>query len=80
MTRRAAGNQQQAATALLCAVSLQLQVQVGHCLVYENKDALSAEDTPWTDGRDRWYGEEVAAQDTKADVEWVDAEDPLFLL
>lgn len=57
-----------------------LPPQVEHCLVYGNKDALSAEDTPWTDGRDRWYGEEVAKQDTKADVEWVDAEDPLFLL
>lgn len=48
--------------------------------MYENTDALSAEDTPWVDGRDRWYGKEVSAQEAKADVEWVDAEDPLFLL
>ena len=55
-------------------------MQVEHCLVLENKVALSAEETPWVDGRDRWYGEEVAGQESKADVEWVDAEDPLFLL
>jgi acetyl-CoA synthetase len=55
-------------------------VQVEHCLVLENKVALSAEETPWVDGRDRWYEKEVAGQDAKAEVEWVDAEDPLFLL
>jgi acetyl-CoA synthetase len=34
----------------------------------------------WKDGRDVWLHEEVAAQATTCEPEWVDAEHPLFLL
>ena len=54
--------------------------QVKHSLVFENKNALSAADTPWTDGRDTWWHDNVPQQATEAAVEWVGAEDPLFLL
>jgi acetyl-CoA synthetase len=37
-------------------------------------------DVPWTDGRDVWYHEEYEKVDDKCDPEWVDAEDPLFIL
>ncbi|MHA2373752.1 MAG: AMP-binding protein [Candidatus Thorarchaeota archaeon] len=36
--------------------------------------------TPWTDGRDYWYHEEYAKVDDNCEPEWVDAEDPLFIL
>ncbi len=55
-------------------------VQVKHSLVFENKNAMSAADTPWTDGRDTWWHDNVPQQATEAEVEWVGAEDPLFLL
>ncbi|KAK9835057.1 hypothetical protein WJX81_007577 [Elliptochloris bilobata] len=35
---------------------------------------------PWARGRDVWYGDAVPAQQATCQVEWVDAEDPLFLL
>jgi acetyl-CoA synthetase len=54
--------------------------EVEHVLVYENTDALAAKDTAWEKGRDKWYGKEVPGQAAEAEVEWVDAEDPLFLL
>ncbi|MHA2057511.1 MAG: acetate--CoA ligase [Candidatus Thorarchaeota archaeon] len=37
-------------------------------------------DVPWTEGRDVWYHEEYAKVDDKCNVEWVGAEDPLFIL
>ena len=37
-------------------------------------------DVPWTEGRDVWYHEEYEKVDDKCDPEWVDAEDPLFIL
>jgi len=37
-------------------------------------------DVPWTEGRDVWYHEEHAKVDDKCEPEWVDAEDPLFIL
>ena len=48
--------------------------------MYENKDALAASDTPWKEGRDQWWSEKIPSQNAEAAVEWVDAEDPLFLL
>ena len=51
-----------------------------HSLVFENKNAMSAADTPWTDGRDTWWHDNVPQQPMEAEVEWVGAEDPLFLL
>ena len=37
-------------------------------------------DVPWTEGRDVWYHEEYAKVDDKCDPEWMNAEDPLFIL
>ncbi|MFW9868997.1 MAG: acetate--CoA ligase [Candidatus Thorarchaeota archaeon] len=37
-------------------------------------------DVPWTEGRDVWYHEEYEKVDDKCDPEWIDAEDPLFIL
>ena len=41
---------------------------------------MGMEDTPWTEGRDVWYHEEYAKVDDKCEPEWLDAEDPLFIL
>jgi len=37
-------------------------------------------DVPWTEGRDVWYHEEYEKVDDKCDPEWLNAEDPLFIL
>jgi acetyl-CoA synthetase len=37
-------------------------------------------DLPWTEGRDVWYHEEYAKVNDKCEVEWMNAEDPLFIL
>ena len=37
-------------------------------------------DVPWTEGRDVWYHEEYEKVDDKCDPEWMNAEDPLFIL
>ncbi|XP_022993327.1 acetyl-coenzyme A synthetase, chloroplastic/glyoxysomal-like [Cucurbita maxima] len=50
------------------------------CLVYENKSALDKESTPWNEGRDLWWQDVIPKYSKSCDVEWVDAEDPLFLL
>ncbi|XP_020581336.1 acetyl-coenzyme A synthetase, chloroplastic/glyoxysomal [Phalaenopsis equestris] len=50
------------------------------CLTYENKSAMSRKETKWRDGRDIWWQDVVPKFSTKCDVEWVDSEDPLFLL
>ncbi|KAG1677246.1 hypothetical protein FOA52_013445 [Chlamydomonas sp. UWO 241] len=49
-------------------------------LVYENDNAFAAVDTPFTAGRDHWWQSETALMGTTCEVEWVDAEHPLFLL
>ncbi|XP_047310361.1 acetyl-coenzyme A synthetase, chloroplastic/glyoxysomal [Impatiens glandulifera] len=49
-------------------------------LVYENQSAMKREDTKWKEGRDIWWQDVVNNLSTSCDVEWVDAEDPLFLL
>ncbi|CAM0904793.1 unnamed protein product [Alopecurus aequalis] len=55
-------------------------VTVGICLTYENQLAMNKEDTKWIEGRDIWWQDVVPNFQTRCDVEWVDAEDPLFLL
>uniref|UniRef100_A0A3B6C9A3 Acetyl-coenzyme A synthetase n=1 Tax=Triticum aestivum TaxID=4565 RepID=A0A3B6C9A3_WHEAT len=55
-------------------------VTVGICLTYENHLAMKKEDTQWIAGRDVWWEDVVPNFPTRCDVEWVDAEDPLFLL
>ncbi|KAM3245191.1 hypothetical protein ACQJBY_056488 [Aegilops geniculata] len=53
---------------------------VGICLTYENQSVMKRQDTKWQTGRDVWWQDVVTNFPTKCDVEWVDAEDPLFLL
>ncbi|WOL01800.1 hypothetical protein Cni_G10517 [Canna indica] len=55
-------------------------VTVGLCLTFENKSAMKRENTKWQEGRDIWWQDVVPQFPTKCAVEWVDAEDPLFLL
>ncbi|KAK6256150.1 hypothetical protein SCA6_017455 [Theobroma cacao] len=55
-------------------------VPVDLCLTYENQSALKKESTKWQDGRDIWWEDVVPKYATTCNVEWVDAEDPLFLL
>ena len=54
--------------------------QVKTVLVLEHKKAKPRKQTPWVEGRDRWWQDEVAEQSSSCPVEWLDAEDPLFLL
>eukprot|EP00891_Asterochloris_glomerata_P004542 jgi/Astpho2/4542/Aster-00128 len=54
--------------------------QVEHCLVLEKPEAVGKGDTPWTEGRDKWWDEEVAGQSSECAPEWMGAEDPLFML
>ncbi|KAH9791460.1 Acetyl-coenzyme A synthetase /glyoxysomal [Citrus sinensis] len=55
-------------------------ISVDVCLTYENQSAMTRENTKWQDGRDIWWQDVVPKYPTKCEVEWVDAEDPLFLL
>ncbi|KAJ4974861.1 hypothetical protein NE237_008035 [Protea cynaroides] len=55
-------------------------VSVDVCLTYENQSAMKRETTNWMEGRDAWWQDTVPKFPTTCDVEWVDAEDPLFLL
>lgn len=41
---------------------------------------IDRKDTPWTEGRDVWYHDEYEKVDDKCDAEWLNAEDPLFIL
>ncbi|XP_071692659.1 acetyl-coenzyme A synthetase, chloroplastic/glyoxysomal-like [Rutidosis leptorrhynchoides] len=60
--------------------SSQSGFSVGSCLTYENKSAMTKEATNWQKERDIWWQDTVPKYPTTCDVEWVDAEDPLFLL
>ncbi|KAF8390793.1 hypothetical protein HHK36_025321 [Tetracentron sinense] len=55
-------------------------VSVDVCLTYENQSAMNRETTKWQEGRDIWWQDAVPKHPTSCAVEWVDAEDPLFLL
>ncbi|PPD98548.1 hypothetical protein GOBAR_DD04457 [Gossypium barbadense] len=55
-------------------------ISIDVCLTYENQSALKKESTKWQEGRDVWWEDVVPKYPTTCDVEWVDAEDPLFLL
>ncbi|XP_021610887.1 acetyl-coenzyme A synthetase, chloroplastic/glyoxysomal isoform X2 [Manihot esculenta] len=55
-------------------------ILVDLCLTYENKSAMKRESTKWREGRDVWWQDVVPKYPTTCEVEWVDAEDPLFLL
>ncbi|KAF5755421.1 putative acetate--CoA ligase [Helianthus annuus] len=60
--------------------SSQNGISVDLCLTFENESAMKKEDTKWQKGRDIWWQDVVPTYPTTCDVEWVDAEDPLFLL
>ncbi|KAD7480542.1 hypothetical protein E3N88_03678 [Mikania micrantha] len=60
--------------------SSQNGITVGLCLTFENESAMKKEATKWEKGRDIWWQDVVPKCSTICDVEWVDAEDPLFLL
>ncbi|KAM0046892.1 putative acetate--CoA ligase [Helianthus debilis subsp. tardiflorus] len=60
--------------------SSQNGVHVGLCLTYANEPARKKEDTKWQKERDVWWQDVVPKCSTKCDVEWVDAQNPLFLL
>nr|XP_017230015.1 PREDICTED: acetyl-coenzyme A synthetase, chloroplastic/glyoxysomal-like [Daucus carota subsp. sativus] len=62
------------------AESSQHGFSLGVCLTYENKPAMKREATGWQVGRDVWWQDVVPKYPTMSEVEWVDAEDPLFLL
>ncbi|BFI33724.1 hypothetical protein AXG93_1793s1250 [Marchantia polymorpha subsp. ruderalis] len=49
-------------------------------VVFANEVATKKEETAWVEGRDIWWQDVIPSQSTKSEVEWVDAEDPLFLL
>ncbi|KAL2320425.1 hypothetical protein Fmac_029394 [Flemingia macrophylla] len=60
--------------------SAQNGVSVDVCLVYENPWAMKRVDTKWKEGHDIWWQDVVPNYPNTCPVEWVDAEDPLFLL
>ncbi|KAL2552652.1 Acetyl-coenzyme A synthetase [Forsythia ovata] len=62
------------------AESAQNGFSVDVCLTYENHSALEKSKTKWQEGRDTWWQDVITKFPTTCDVEWVDAEDPLFLL
>ncbi|KAM7509349.1 hypothetical protein LguiA_019802 [Lonicera macranthoides] len=70
--------------------SSQNGISVGTCLIYENESAMTKGATKWQDKRDIWWQvihfpwqhllDVVPKYPKTCTVEWVDAEDPLFLL
>ncbi|KAG0585142.1 hypothetical protein M758_3G262400 [Ceratodon purpureus] len=52
----------------------------GTCLIYDNANAVPRSKVNWVAGRDLWWQDEVRSCSTEAPVEWMEAEDPLFLL
>ncbi|DBB10482.1 TPA: hypothetical protein ACH3X3_002023 [Trebouxia sp. C0006] len=49
------------------------------CLVLDTPSVAKGE-CPWVKGRDVWWQEQVGKQGTDCKVEWMNSEDPLFLL
>ncbi|GBF92828.1 hypothetical protein Rsub_05447 [Raphidocelis subcapitata] len=63
---------------------VELAAKEGHevptVIVREIKHAVPRKDTKVVEGRDVWWEDAVAGQSTEAEVEWVEADHPLFLL
>lgn len=51
---------------------------VPHVLVYDNRSAVSRDSVSMVDGRDVWWDQAVHRQASDCEVEWLDAEAPLF--
>ncbi|OWM80532.1 acetyl-coenzyme A synthetase, chloroplastic/glyoxysomal-like isoform X2 [Punica granatum] len=62
------------------AESAKSGISIDVCLTYENQSAMMRGETKWQEGRDIWWQDVVPKYPTTCEVEWVDAEDPLFLL
>ncbi|KAK3009100.1 hypothetical protein RJ639_015260 [Escallonia herrerae] len=60
--------------------SSQNGISVDACLTYENASAMKREATEWQEERDIWWQDVVPKYATTCAVEWLDSEDPLFLL
>ena len=55
-------------------------VEVASCIVVKRVGDDKGVECMMTQGRDTWYHEEMAKVEAKCKVEWMDAEDPLFIL
>jgi len=53
---------------------------VPHVLCFSNERAQARSETSWKEGRDAWWQDVIPGQSTECEIEWVEAEDPLFLL
>ena len=49
-------------------------------LTFDNANAMARADANFVEGRDVWWQDAVDAMGTECDIEWMDAEDPLFML
>lgn len=54
--------------------------KVDTVLVYDNQSAIKRDDVQFVEGRDSWWQEEVSKAGSDCPVEWLDSEDPLFML
>lgn len=52
---------------------------VEHCLTYEHP-VVGREGVAMAAGRDEWWAEATGGMPRDCEVEWMEAEDPLFLL
>lgn len=75
----------------LCDTALEKVEEMGHsvekCIVVSHLKRVTPcqedhveEDIPWTDDRDYWWHEEMEDKEPACYPEWMDAEDPLFML
>jgi acetyl-CoA synthetase len=54
--------------------------KIEHCIVYERVGKDKGIETPMVKGRDEWWHNLMKDASTDCPVEWMDAEDPLFIL
>lgn len=55
-------------------------VEMPKVVCLDNDGALAREKVPMAAGRDVWWADAIRTQAKSAECEWVDAEDPLFML
>ena len=63
-----------------CTLSAKEGKEVGRVVVVNNETAMEKKDVAMVEGRDVFWQDVVPSQGTSAEVEWMGAEDPLFLL
>jgi acetyl-CoA synthetase len=49
-----------------------------HVVVFDHTLAMKKSEVPFKEGRDKWWQENINSQPADCEVEWVDAEAPLF--